>query len=419
MSRVFLNYRRSEDGGFTQALYLTLERELSIDSVFMDIEGQIGPGDDFVSKIEEQVRRCSVLLAIIGPRWLEALLARAANPDDFVKLEIQTALDQGKKVIPVLVGGASMPAASALPESIRALARRNAVHVRPERFPADSKALSEHLAEVLAAPEVTFPINPPRRKTFGGKTFTHRFSVPAGTLRRGLRRTLFAMSAEEERFYLNGFCWHPGHDLAGNPTVNMVATDGHRLAVVQMADEAGLSGMPRVIVHRDTAYELYTLLDATNSDVQVAVSTSRALFSVDEITLDVALIDGIFPSYERVIPRETRSIARFNSRRASDAIESLVSASGRSRVRMSMSAIDGDISFSVAKKNNDLLSMRLAPMMLKDFQPVSFNARYILDVLRRIDAEEVEMSFADPDGPTMFREVGVTDAFWIVMPLRV
>ena len=66
-----------------------------------------------------------MLLAVIGPRWSDLLTARAADPDDFVAIEIRAALDKGKRVIPILVGGTSMLRAEALPEAIHALARRN------------------------------------------------------------------------------------------------------------------------------------------------------------------------------------------------------------------------------------------------------------------------------------------------------
>jgi TIR domain-containing protein len=130
--KIFINYRRGDDAGFTQAPYLRLEDEFA--GGFMDVEGHIKPGDDFVDVLKTQVIATDVLLVVIGPRWADLLAARHGDPDDFVAIEIKAALDQGKRVIPVLVGGASMPRADVLPEEIRPLARRNAVGLRPERF---------------------------------------------------------------------------------------------------------------------------------------------------------------------------------------------------------------------------------------------------------------------------------------------
>src|SRR5262245_36024091 len=148
--KIFINYRRGDDPGYTQALYQRLEDEFASGDLFMDVEGHIKPGDDFVEVLNAQVAAADVLLTIIGPRWSELLAARAGDTDDFVTIEIKAALDQGKRVIPVLVGGAGMPRADALPEFIRQLARRNAVGLRPERFRADGQgrvtALKDHLA---------------------------------------------------------------------------------------------------------------------------------------------------------------------------------------------------------------------------------------------------------------------------------
>jgi hypothetical protein len=149
--KIFINYRRDDDAGFTQALYQRLEDAFSPESLFMDVEGHIRPGDDFVDILTGQVAASDVLLVVIGPRWLDQMTARQDDPNDFVVIEITAALTQGKRVIPVLVGGAAMPRADALPDSVKALARRNAVGLRPERFKSDCQGLIAALSENLAA----------------------------------------------------------------------------------------------------------------------------------------------------------------------------------------------------------------------------------------------------------------------------
>ena len=114
--KIFINYRRDDDAGFTHALYLRLAGEFAAGDLFMDVEGHIKPGDPFVEVLNAQVAASDVLLAVIGPRWAELLAARQGDPEDFVAIEIKAALDQGKRVIPVLVGGASIPRADSLPE---------------------------------------------------------------------------------------------------------------------------------------------------------------------------------------------------------------------------------------------------------------------------------------------------------------
>jgi hypothetical protein len=79
-ARIFINYRRGDDPGFTQAPYQRLEDEFSADNLFMDVEGYIKPGDDFVAVLNAQIIASDVLLAVIGPRWTHLLAAGANDP---------------------------------------------------------------------------------------------------------------------------------------------------------------------------------------------------------------------------------------------------------------------------------------------------------------------------------------------------
>jgi len=106
-----------------------------------------------------------VLVAVIGKRWLSAAdeegRRRLDNPEDFVRVEVGTALKRGVRVIPVLVEGASMPRAAELPEELKPLARRNALNVSHEGFRADSERLIDSVGEVLEAARVEGPPRPP------------------------------------------------------------------------------------------------------------------------------------------------------------------------------------------------------------------------------------------------------------------
>jgi hypothetical protein len=150
---IFINYRRGDDPGFTQALYSRLEQVFPIERLFMDVDN-IAPGLDFVQVLNDQVARCDVLIAVIGKSWLaapdETGARRLDNPEDFVRIEIESALQQKKRVIPVLVNDAKMPRSNELPESLKAFARCNAVRLSHERFRADTAGLIKALEDVLA-----------------------------------------------------------------------------------------------------------------------------------------------------------------------------------------------------------------------------------------------------------------------------
>src|SRR5262245_49433462 len=153
VGRISINCRRGDDPGHTQALRQILEQEYPAGALLTEVEDQIRPGDDFVAVLKRRVAACDVLLVVIGPRWADLLAQHAGADNDFVAIEIEAALGQGKRVIPVLVGGAAMPRAAALPPPLRALATRHAVGLRPERFEADCEGLVAALKEHVAVAE--------------------------------------------------------------------------------------------------------------------------------------------------------------------------------------------------------------------------------------------------------------------------
>src|SRR5262245_29903985 len=146
--KIFINYRRGDDPGNTGRLFDRLQEAFQPEQLFVDVDS-IAPGLDFVRVLEEQVRQCDALLAVIGKSWIHARddsgARRLDSPQDFVRIEIETALKYGKRVIPVLVGDAHMPRLGELPEPIRPLASRNAVRLTHERFRADVQGLIKAL----------------------------------------------------------------------------------------------------------------------------------------------------------------------------------------------------------------------------------------------------------------------------------
>src|SRR5215469_11310486 len=158
MTKVFVSYRRQDSQAYAGRLSDLLAIHLGDSVVFMDVDG-ISPGEDFVQTIAEQLSACSVFLPVIGPRWLyvrRRLRRRLFLPNDFVRLEILAGIKRQIEIIPVLVGGATMPPANALPKSITALAVRNAMQVTDNRFREDVATLATVIKKRMGDyPELT------------------------------------------------------------------------------------------------------------------------------------------------------------------------------------------------------------------------------------------------------------------------
>jgi hypothetical protein len=135
MPRIFISYRRNDSADVTGRIRDRLEARFGRDAIFTDVDS-IPLGANFKAYIDEQVSRCDCVLAVIGPRWLSATDAKGSrrldDPRDFVRAEVEAALARDVPVIPVLVQGASMPAADQLPASLGPLALRNGLRVRPD-----------------------------------------------------------------------------------------------------------------------------------------------------------------------------------------------------------------------------------------------------------------------------------------------
>jgi hypothetical protein len=153
---IFINYRRGDDSGFAQALFAHLSQAFSREQLFMDVDS-IEPGLDFVRVLSDQVAQCDILISIVGKNWADACDANGArrldNPDDFVRVEIEAALQQDKRVIPVLVGQAEMPRSDQLPDTLKPLVRRNAVRLTHEHFGSDTQILITALQRALKSVE--------------------------------------------------------------------------------------------------------------------------------------------------------------------------------------------------------------------------------------------------------------------------
>ena len=144
MAGIFINYRRDDAPGVAGRLFDYLAGRFSKDDLFMDVDA-MKPGVDFAKQLDTQVSQCRVLLAVIGPHWLDATdktgARRLDNEKDYVRLELASALKRDIAVIPVLVDGATMPAEETLSDDLKPLAYRHALELRHSRFSADADAI--------------------------------------------------------------------------------------------------------------------------------------------------------------------------------------------------------------------------------------------------------------------------------------
>ena len=156
--RIFISYRRDDSAGEAGRLYDALSARFGSESVFLDVDA-IPPGEDFIDLLERTVASATVMLVVIGPTWLGSISGdgrpRLDNPDDFVRAEIEAALKNRLRIVPVLVGGAPIPLPSTLPQSLAPLVRFNAVELRHSTFRADVSHLVSALERLSGSDAFT------------------------------------------------------------------------------------------------------------------------------------------------------------------------------------------------------------------------------------------------------------------------
>lgn len=248
--------------------------------------------------------------------------------------------------------------------------------------------------------------------------FSHHFSLPAAELRRLIDKTKFAISTEETRYYLNGIYLHVG-ESGGIKVLRGVATDGHRLARVEMPLPDGAAGMPGAIVPRKTIMELRKLVDSTEEDARVSLSETRVRFAVGHALLTSKLIDGTFPDYERVIPTGNDKRMEVEGKvfaAAVDRVSTIATEKGRA-VKL---VLDRDRLVLSAMSPESGTASEEVPVSYSDGPlEIGFNSRYLMDITTQIEGESAHFAMNDAASPTVVRDGTDDSALYVLMPMRV
>lgn len=262
-----------------------------------------------------------------------------------------------------------------------------------------------------ALPETDFP-------DLAAGDLPTRFMVASGELKRLIEKTQFAISTEETRYYLNGIYLH-AIESSGKSVLRAVATDGHRLARVETPAPAGCSGMPGVIVPRKAVAEARRLLDDAPEIVTIEASDSKIVFRIGEAVLTSKLIDGSFPDYQRVIPKDNNRIMVVPTKLFKDAVDRVATVSAeRSRsVKLSLSA--GRLMLAVTHSESGHGAEDIEAEYDSEPMEIGFNAKYLLDVAGQIESEETRIEFNDAASPARVIDAKDAGAEYVLMPLRV
>ena len=198
-----------------------------------------------------------------------------------------------------------------------------------------------------------------------------------------------------------------------------MATDGHRLARVQMERPVGAEAMPAIIIPRKTVGEVQKLLEEEEGEVSLQVSDTKINFAFSNIVLTSKLIDGKFPDYTRVIPSDNDKVLSVDAKSFAQSVDR-VSAISSEKSRAVKLELDTDrLGLSVSNPDSGSASDELAVAYAAAAMEIGFNARYLMDITGQLDGETATFELADSGSPTIVRDGEDAHALYVLMPMRV
>ncbi|HEV8464354.1 MAG TPA: DNA polymerase III subunit beta [Pseudolabrys sp.] len=247
---------------------------------------------------------------------------------------------------------------------------------------------------------------------------SHSFKVAAADLKRLIDKTQFAISTEETRYYLNGIYLH----TAGTAKAGMlraVATDGHRLAQVELPLPQGAAGMPGIIVPRKTVGEVQRLIETGEGEVAIELSAGKIRFTIGNVVLTSKLIDGTFPDYARVIPANNDKSLIVDKKDFEAAVDRVSTVSSERGRAVKLSITGGRLVLSVTNPDSGSATEEIEVEYEADPLDIGFNSRYLLDIAAQIEGEVAVLKLADPGSPTLIQDKDAKGALYVLMPMRV
>ena len=236
--------------------------------------------------------------------------------------------------------------------------------------------------------------------------------VSQATLARLLEKTHFAMAQQDVRYYLNGLLIETGDSY-----LRAVATDGHRLALCQVAEEGRKLPEQQVIVPRKGVLELQRLLTG-EGDVTIELGANHIRLQLDGNRLTSKLIDGRFPEYDRVIPKDTDNELRADREVFKGALQRTAILSNEKYRGIRLVIRDSGVVLQAHNPEQEEAEEELEVQYSGEDIEIGFNVNYLVDALSAITSDEVSISVVDGNSSCLLREPGNDDCKYVVMPMR-
>ena len=243
----------------------------------------------------------------------------------------------------------------------------------------------------------------------------NQFSMKSKQLLKLLNKCKFSVSNDETRHYLSGIYFHQT-EVEDKNYLTAVATDSHRMSISKIRLDKKLDFDP-VILPKKTIFQLCSLLDNYDGEVKISNIKSKIKFELNDSILISKLIDGKFPNYIQVIPKNNQKKLEIDLKLFLNSVDRVASVSLDKKDGVKFKLTKDTLNLSVNNTNSGDGKETLVANFDHDLE-ISFNSRYLIDVASQLDGEKTEIFFNDTGSPALIKDPGDFDSIFVVMPMK-
>ncbi len=246
----------------------------------------------------------------------------------------------------------------------------------------------------------------------------HKIVTKAENIFNLINKTKFAISNEETRYFLNGLYFSINNE-DNESMLTFVGTDGHRLAKFSIKNSTKSDEVNGVIIPKKTINELSKLLSENSGNIEIAISTNKIIFYIGKLIFISKLIDGSFPDYKRVIPKNNNEILYVNRINLLSAVDRVSTIVNEKSPVIKFKLLKDLVNLSTFNNDNSSATEDIEAKFEGKQIEIGFNAKYMMDILDNLEESEIEISFMDNSSPIIAKEKSNPDLIYVLMPMRV
>mgnify|MGYP005677146077 FL=1 len=243
----------------------------------------------------------------------------------------------------------------------------------------------------------------------------NEFNIQSKKLLKLLNKCKFSVSNDETRHYLSGIYFHQT-EVEDKNYLTAVATDSHRMSISKIRLDQKIDFEP-IILPKKTIFQLCSLLDSYDGEVKVSNIKSKIKFELDNSILISKLIDGKFPNYVQVIPKNNQKKLEIDLKLFLNSVDRVASVSLDRKDGVKFNLSKDTLNLSVNNANSGDGKETINVKFDHDLE-ISFNSRYLIDAASQLDGERVEIFFNDTGSPALIKDPSDFDSIYVVMPMK-